>query len=498
MKLLFSEHKSLIILSVLFFFAGCKQPETVVIEQSPTALAPSDTVSDKKGENEAGFRQLLIGEYQPVRSLDPLFADRGSSMRAVQLVYEGLVRLNEEGDVVPGIAQSWEIGEDSLTYTFKLRPDIYYHDSKIFSTGTGRKLKARDVKYVFERMARSDVPPLAARLFMDIQGFNSYFQEQHLIYNPEERKLEGIRGIDTPDEQTVVFNLENRDPRFLKKLATPLAVVYPQEAVGAKVSDFRPVGTGPFTFSRRTPDSTLIFSKFQNYYGDSEINLNRVDIKIKPSETQLFQSMSAGDLYLLPQLGPQLITSLLNNQGELREVYAQKYALSKSGGAMEYVLRHYTDSYLSKAGARSISSLLSADSTAYFDHFPGQIVSKSYEDTTSQKFNPSALNDRIFSVYYEDPFIHNFLGNLSKKLAEYNSSLQMLNIRAPFRDTGLFFTQNFSLIPNRQWNEHPPLFRFKVKQLALQRSKIRGLNFNKYTWWFDLRGVTLPADENMN
>lgn len=498
MKLLFSEHKSLIILSVLFLFAGCKQPETIVVEQSPTAVAPTDTVSDKKGDTEAGFRQLLIGEYQPIRSLDPLFANNGASMRAAQLIYEGLVRLDKEGNIVSGIAQSWEVGEDSLKYTFKLRPNIYYHDSKIFSTGTGRKLKAQDVKYVFERMARSDVPPLAAQLFMDIKGFNSYFREQHLVYNPEERNLEGVRGIDTPNEQTVVFNLENRNPQFLKKLATPLAVVYPREAVGAKVSDFTPVGTGPFTFNRRTADSTLIFSKFQNYYGDSKISLSRVDIKIKPSETQLFKSMSAGELYLLPHLGPQLIASVLNNNGNLLESYAQRYSLSKSGGTTEYILRHYTKSSLSKADARSISSLLSAGSSAYFNTSPGQIISRSSEDTTRQKFDPSALNARIYSVYSEDPFIRNFLGKLSQSLAEYNSTLQMLNIRAPFQDTGLFFTQNFPLIPNQQWDEYPPLFRFNVKQLALQRSEIRGLDFNKYTWWFDLRGVTLPTDENMD
>ncbi len=205
MRTLISPYKLLALVLFFITLAGCKQPETIVIDDDPTAAAPSDTTADEPSAEAADFQQLVIGEYNSIPSLDPLFADNAASMRAIQLVYEGLVRLDAEGSVVPGMAESWEVSDDSLTYTFQLRNNIYYHDSESFSTGTGRRMSSGDVKFVFERMAQPGVPPTAAQLFMDIKGFDPYFHEQQNVYLPGQRKLEGISGIQTPGENSVVF-----------------------------------------------------------------------------------------------------------------------------------------------------------------------------------------------------------------------------------------------------------------------------------------------------
>ncbi|TYP93330.1 extracellular solute-binding protein, family 5 Middle [Fodinibius salinus] len=496
MKSLTTHHKLLIVLSILFLFTGCKQPETVVVDRSPTAAAPDDSVTTTSADDQAGFRQLSIGELQPIHTLDPLFADKASSMRAVQLVYEGLTRLNAQGNIVPGIAKSWQVNNDSTEFTFTIRQDIYYHDNDAFSTGTGRRLKASDVKYVFERMAKINVPPLAAQMFMNISGFNSYFQEQRMVYNPEERNLTGIDGIQIPNSRTVTFSLNDTDPKFLHKLATPLAAIYPSEAVGKSVTDFKAVGTGPFKFSKRDADSTLIFSKFRNYYESSAININRIDIKVYSSESDLFQSMSKGDLYLLPQLGPQLIKNLITDDGQLRNSYTNRYNLQKPGGSTIYAMRHNTNSTLSEAEAQNLKSLMS-DSLAYFNQFPDRTVSPtSTNGSQSNRISSDSLDSVIYSSYSDNQFVRTFLGAFSQVLSSQNSSLRMLQIRAPSRDTGLFFTQHYPLISVKEWSTSP-LFRFSVQQLALFRSEINGLQFNQHPWWIDVRGVELPAAENM-
>ncbi len=496
MKLFPVRYTTLAVLTVLFLLAGCKQPETVVVNRNPTTVA--DTSKDQQTNDDATFRKLAIGEYQPIRSLDPLFADNASAMRAVQLLYEGLVRLDADGSVVSGLAESWEVENDSLTYTFKLRSDVYYQDSDIFSTGTGRRMNAADIKYVFERMAKAEVPPNAAQLFMNIQGFDSYYQEQRLVYHPKERNLSGISGIKTPNEQTVVFQLENPDPHFLQKLATPLAVIYPREAVGQTVDAFTPVGAGPFTFSRRTSDSTLIVSKFQNYYDASDIDINRIDIRPSTSESELFKAMSSGELHLLPQLGPQLMQSNLDNDGNLAEAYRERYDLQNPGGEITYNLRHNSSANLSAESARNIAQLLTADSASYFEKFPGNLVTGPATDTTDTTFQSTDIDTQIYSVYSDDPFVRTFMGSLSEMLANYDISLQMSQIRAPTKNTALFVTSHFPLIPNDRWSSYEPLVEFTVQQLALQRSEIKALNFNQYPWWFDIRGVTLPAEENLN
>src|SRR5699024_9086292 len=211
-----------------------------------------DTTRSKMIDRNADFQKLVVGEMNPIESLNPLFANNATEMRTVQLIYEGLVRMNENGQVIPATAKKWMVSGDSLRYEFQLRSDIFYHDNDIFSTGTGRRLTAEDAKFAFEQMAKPGVPPRAARMFMNIEGFDSYIREKHIIYNDETRQLTGMSGIETPNDTTIIFDLVQKDARFLKKLATPLAVIYPREAHNESANSFTAVGTGPFTFTRRT------------------------------------------------------------------------------------------------------------------------------------------------------------------------------------------------------------------------------------------------------
>lgn len=491
------KYKLLTILIFVFLFTACKQPETVVVDENPTPTAPSDTTLDETTGNEASFRKLVVGEYNSISSLDPLFADNVATMRAVQLVYEGLVRLDNNGSVVPGLSKSWEVSSDSLEYTLQLRSDIFYHDSDAFSTGTGRRMTSGDVRYVFERMARAGVPPKAAHMFMTIKGFNPYFNEQREVYNPADRKLDSISGIQTPNDSTVVFELTERDPQFLKKLATPLAVIYPREAVTQTLESFTPVGAGPFQLSTRQSDSTLIFSKFQDYYSATDVDLNRVDISPITSESKLLQAMATGDIHTIPQLGPQLLKEIINRDGTLSNAYTQRYKLKETTGSTEFALRHNPSGNLTANGANILAGLARDDST-YFKQFPDGIVVPQPNTDTTATASPSTLPNQIFTVYSDNPFIRTFLGNFSNNLDKHGTELQMMEIRAPSRNTSLLFTKNYPLIPDSRWENYKELFRFHVKHLALQRSEIKELTFNKYPWWFDLRGVTLPAADNLN
>jgi ABC-type transport system substrate-binding protein len=497
MKSFIAHYKVITLFALIIMAAGCKQPETIVVDQAPSVAPSSDTTDTETTSKDGSFRQMIFGEYDAINTLDPLFADNASSMRAVQLAYEGLVRLNSNGSVVPGMAKNWQVSDDSLEYTFTLRSNIFYHDSNIFSAGTGRRMTSADVKYVFERMAHINVPPKAANLFMNIRGFDSFYQEQREVYYPGDRRLKEVSGIDTPTDSTVVFELTSPDPQFMKKLATPLAVIYPREAVGDTPDDFSAVGTGPFRFSSREADSTLVFAKFQDYYNASDIYINRVDIITGENESDLFREMSGDNIYMLPQLGPQLIQNIVDNNGELNTSYQNRYNLQTTNGVTEYVLRYNPSANLSADGAAYIASRARTDSS-YVNRFNSTLVQTgSTPDTTGQAIDRSAADNQIFSTFSRDPFIRTYLGSLSKKL-QPTSRLQMMQIKAPSRNTGLLFTVNYPLIPETRWDDYDALYRFDVAQTALLRSEITGLEFNQYPWWLDLRGVTLPATELLN
>src|SRR5699024_6063016 len=115
--------------------------------------------------------------------------------------------------------------------------------------------------------------------------------------DPKQRQLSSISGITAPNDSTVVFQLNQPDPDFLKKLATPWAVIYPKEAVGTKPNDFKAVGSGPFAFSQQPDDTSYIFSKFSDYYRSSGLKINRVDVISSTDETSLWQEMQDKNIY---------------------------------------------------------------------------------------------------------------------------------------------------------------------------------------------------------
>ncbi|MEL7833643.1 ABC transporter substrate-binding protein [Fodinibius sp. Rm-B-1B1-1] len=471
---------------------GCKQPETVIINDAPRTTAEADT-TDQTTDESASFQKLVIGEYQSITSFDPLLANNSATLRALQLIYEGLVRLNNTGDVTPAVAKSWEVSPDSTRYTFQLNRNIYYHDNDVFSTGTGRRLTANDVKFVFERMALKGVPKKAANLFMNIRGFEPFFQEQQHIYVPKQRTLADVSGIQTPNDSTVVFELKQKDPRFLKKLATPYAVIYPHEAVNSSQNTFAPVGTGPFRFSTNRSDSLYVFSKSEKYRQQSQIQLNRADIITGQSEKQLLRQLGTEDIGVLPQMGPNMIQNLIGNNGELIPSYKGQFVLNKRNLPTTFALYHNGNAPFSSADAQRLSALAYEHTSQYFGQLPTSIV---YPDSLPQSslFDTTLAADQIDVIYSDDPYVRTYLGSLSKVVSQQNTKLQMVEIRVPTSDTELYFKKGLPLIDNND-NSNEPIFRFYVHPPSLQRSGVQNLNFNDYVWWIDLRNVTVPTTD---
>jgi len=475
--------------------AGCKQPETIVIDRDPDITA-GDTLDQQPVERQdISFHRLNIGELQPINSLDPLLADNSTAMRAIQLVYEGLVQFDETGDITPALAERWSVENNDRRYTFHLRPDVYYHDSEVFGGGTGRKFTAEDVIFVFERMAKNSVPPATARLFMKIQGFNSYFQEQQQVYNPELRQLDHVSGIQAPNDTTVVFDLDQPDRDFLQKLALPPAVIYPQEAVGKSNNEFTAIGTGPFRFSQQANDSTYIFSKFENYYAASDIQLDRVDLIVSSSGSELFNALENGNIHFLPELGPTLLQQLLAEDGALASSYAGRYSLAQTGSAT-YALRRYPPSGLSLDRAADIAQLAENNALSLFEPLGYSVAEPSFSTDDSEI--SSMTNLVIEAPAVDTPYGKVFLQQIADLLAEQGGKLEISDIKVPTQHTGLFLTEQLMLLPPVEWTGYPALITFEIPQFSLMRRDIDHLAANSYSWWLDLRGTELPAFENIN
>ena len=185
-----------------------------------------------KHETRTVFR---YNEASGISSLDPAFAKGQADIWACNQLYNGLVQMDDELQVNPCIASSWAIGTDAVTYSFKLRNDVKFHSSEVFTGGTGRVVVAQDFVYSFGRL----VDPLVASpgsWVMNAVATDSTTASGLAVYAPESDSL--------------VIRLKYPFPPFLGILTSQYCSVVPHEAVKRYGKDFRihPVGTGPFVF----------------------------------------------------------------------------------------------------------------------------------------------------------------------------------------------------------------------------------------------------------
>lgn len=481
-----------LLLLASFLIASCgSSGETLTATRQAEIEAAADT-AEGGPETDPDFSMITIGEASPVHTLDPLHAVNNATRRAIQLVYEGLMRYDSEGQLQPMLARDWELSDDSLTYRFSLRTDIYYHDSQIFSTGVGRRLLAGDVRFSFERMAWNSVPSHAARTFMNIEGFEPFYREQHGVFNPELRHLGGVSGIRVPNDSTVVFHLLEPDPWFLHKLASPHAVVYPPEAITSPYpSQFPAVGTGPFRYRRQPEDSLFVFSRFDNYRTGKTPDLNRVDLRIYEDETSLFRAYASGDVHLIPQSGPETLSAVLEEDGTLSTGYEGEHVMHRSGNVTRYSLHYHGGGPLSPVAARSLLS--SMERNIFGEEFPyGLMDIYALRGPTDSE----VAADSVFTAFTDDLYLRNFISRWSANLAERDIHLRMLPVRAPNRNTA-FYT--------RQWTplyfaDTPPpdehmVVEFTLPRVSLYHSGISGIGLNAYPWWMNLRETSMPDEQ---
>lgn len=487
-----------IMLAAFVLLASCKQQtETIVISGQPEAASPEQQASQVE-DTSADFRQITVGELYPVNTLDPLYADNSSSKRTVQLLYEGLTRFNASGTVEAAIADSWQISADSLTYTFNLRR-AFYHDSPVFNNGTGRRVVASDFKKVFQRMAGNDVPPTAARLFMTISGFEPYYQEQHQVYNPSQRKLKGISGITAPNDSTLTITLETKDPHLMEKLASPYAVVYPMEAIQQDKGglDTHPVGSGPFQFSQHLTDTLYTFSDFRGYWMNRDSDqrrplADRIDVVTDVSEQSLLRDFFTGTVQVIPELGPDMMQMLLAADGSIKPDYRSRMNQLKTGGYSTLALYYNSSSSLPRDAAAAVINAINFRPLA--DSINASSLSVNYKTDYQQAPDRSTFANDIGMPASSNPFAQKLQAFMKKRLADKGLQLTTTQISVPTSQTGLY-TQPF--VADYPGQEPPSdsreLLQLEINHIGIIAPNVSNIHLNRLPWWIDLRSADIQT-----
>ncbi|MDZ7695260.1 MAG: ABC transporter substrate-binding protein [Balneolaceae bacterium] len=341
------------------------------------------------------------------------------------------------------------------------------------------------------------MPSDAAQLFMAIEGFEPYFNEQHKVLNPAYRELSGVNGIQISNDSTVVFDLAEKDPHFLQKLASPYASIYPREAVQNNPQNFAPVGSGPFRYSQQVGDSLYVFSKNNEYQqpDDTVPVLDRVDVMVETNESLLLKALASGNVHLVPEVGPQILSNILQpKSGMLSPAYNSDYTFVKPGGATTYDLQYNTNSVTSEPAIRSLFYRVDLNNIA--NRLPGNLINvkASTDSVTTDSLEMPAT---VLSTYSEDPFQRWFLQQISNEWMA-KPQLQILRIRTPSRHTALYTSSFVPTFPGQSTPMHSNvLMRYSIQQSVLAINQIKQLPFNSLPWWIDLRTLDMPGIDNL-
>lgn len=468
-------NKYILLLISLSFLLSCgRELDTVTVRSDTDELfkAP-DTTSTSPDSISDEFVHIKLGEIATIESLDPLFATSNSEFRINHLIYEGLTGLNDAGNASPELARRWEVNSDSTQFTFHLRTNVFFHDSPVFESGTGRRFTAQDVRYVFERMAHSNVPNFTAKTFKDIRGFTAYHHEQTYVKDPAKRVLKTIEGIKVRNDSTVVIFTNKPASDLLTRLAHPRASIYPRESVPGGAGPIQQAsGTGRYSYIQK--DGNIRMLTVNDDYRGFTPTINRLDIVSGLSQKDLYQEFARQNLDALLEVGTSTLLTIADSTGNLLRQFYQDYDLERSSVQTNFTL--YFNRNSGQAGPAN--ELLS-------EIDPKGLVGPNAYGTISlfpvdTALNESATNRQLVATQSNHPEVRYLLDKLATVAAGHNFSFSMSASYAPSDET------TFTDLPypdtQKYLNWEAPIY-------ILSRSNFSGLKIETTPWNLDLISV---------
>lgn len=214
------------------------------------------------GAAHAQQTDITVGLQLEPPHLDPTSAAAGAIDSVLYSnVFEGLTRFMSDGSIVPGLAESWEISDDGLTYTFTLQENVTFHD--------GTSMDADDVKFSLDRILAEDSA------------------------NAQKALYTAIANVEVIDALTVQLTLSEPNGNMLFNLAWGDAVIVAPESI----EDIKqnPIGTGAFKFVGWTQGDSIELEKNPDYWGTPAI-LESATFKFISDPTAAFAAMMAEDI----------------------------------------------------------------------------------------------------------------------------------------------------------------------------------------------------------
>lgn len=216
---------------------------------------------------------LKIGTAEDLDSLNPFVAYERASVEAFTLIYDSLVTFDIDLEPIPDLAESWELDEDKLTWTFHLRENVKWHDGQPFTS--------KDVKFTYELVLESGMG-----LYVDF--------------------LNGIESVETPDDSTVIIKTEEPKANMLQ-VTTPILPEHIWKDIAADelevFDNSNPIGTGPYKFMEWKKGSHMALEANSDYFRGAPA-FEGLIFSIYANRDTMAQSLKLGEIDVVLGLYP--------------------------------------------------------------------------------------------------------------------------------------------------------------------------------------------------
>jgi peptide/nickel transport system substrate-binding protein len=299
-----------ILSAILLVFAGCSQT-------SETTDSKKESKGETSIENEK--KELNIGLNADPPSLDPYASSALVDRMVHNSIYDKLFDLNEKGEIVPMLVDSYDVSEDGTSYTFTLKEGVKFHD--------GTDFNAEAVKFNFERNTSEN--------------------------SKRRGELKFVDSITVEDALTVKITLKEPFAPFISILTDRSGMmVSPAGVEKYGDDDFRnnPVGTGPYVFEEHKKGDHITLKKNENYW-NGEVKIDELNFRVFSNGTAAVQNLRSGQLDIIDGVPVKEIPTV--EKDDKLSVIAEA-GMGYQGFYMNTTKEPFTNKYLRQAVDRAI------------------------------------------------------------------------------------------------------------------------------------------------